>query len=126
MLVLRVEGLQSKLQNITALLSSFLDLNNGFAIQKLTEKGSQDTVAMKVLTILTLIYLPATVVSNFFSTCFVRTESPAGKAAHIVVSGDWWIFVAASLPLTMLTFYIWLVWTPSMYQVTCTGSTWQP
>jgi Mg2+ and Co2+ transporter CorA len=111
MLVLRVEGLQSKLQNITALLSSFLDLNNGFAIQKLTEKGSQDTVAMKVLTILTLIYLPATVVSNFFSTCFVRTESPAGKAAHIVVSGDWWIFVAASLPLTMLTFYIWLVWT---------------
>lgn len=127
----RVDALRSRLRGITSLVSSFLDLSNGFALQglakesgreneemrklsenmyRLTEKSTQDAAAVKVLTILTLIYLPATVVSNFFSTSFVNSVPSSGEAAHIVVSSDWWIFVAASVPLTLLTLYIWLVW----------------
>jgi hypothetical protein len=132
MLTVRVDALRTRLQGITSLVSSFLELNNGFALQSLakesrkeneemrklsqrmhglTEKGTQDAAAVKVLTILTLIYLPATVVSNFFSTSFVNLQTSAGKPNHVVVSGDWWIFVAASLPLTLLTLYTWWVWT---------------
>ena len=58
-------------------LSSLLDLGNGLSLKqlaeearkenivmrKLTEKGTKDAAAVKVLTIITLIYLPATVVS---------------------------------------------------------------
>ncbi len=131
LLSLRIESLRSRLQGITNLVSSFLDLSSGFALQdlakesskeneqmrklsermhKLTEKATQDAAAVKVLTILTLIYLPATVVSNFFSTSFVNSEPASGIAAHIVVSNDWWIFVAAAIPLTMVTLYVWLVW----------------
>ena len=58
-------------------LSSLLNLGNGHAlellaeearreninIRRLTEKGTRDAAAVKVLTIITLIYLPATVVS---------------------------------------------------------------
>ena len=58
-------------------LSSLLELGNGntlkqladqtrkenHSIRVLTEKGTQDAAAVKVLTIITLIYLPATVVS---------------------------------------------------------------
>ena len=74
----------------------------------LTQKSTQDAAAVKVLTILTLIYLPATVVSNFFSTSFVKAAS--GDQGHIAVSNDWWIFPAAFVPLTILTLYIWYVW----------------
>jgi hypothetical protein len=109
MLTMRVEALRVRLQGITSLVSSFLELNNGFALQSLakesrkenqemrmlsermhalTQKSTQDAVAIKVLTILTLIYLPTTVVSNFFSTSFVNLQtSPA------------------------ITLYTWRVWT---------------
>lgn len=131
-LILRVDPLRARLQGITSLVSSFLEPNNGFALQSLakdsgreneemrklsermhalTEKGTQDAAAIKVLTILTLIYLPATVVSNFFSTSFVNLQTSPGMSNHVVVSSDWWIFVAASVPLTLFTLYTWWVWT---------------
>ena len=58
-------------------LSNLLDLGNGYSLKqlaeearkenltmrKLTEKSTRDAAAVKVLTIITLIYLPATVVS---------------------------------------------------------------
>jgi hypothetical protein len=132
MLTLRVDALRARLQGIISLVSRFLELNNGFALQSLakesrkeneemrklsqrmywlTEKGTQDAAAVKVLTILTLIYLPTTVVSNFFSTSFVNLQTSPGKSNHVAISGDWWIFVAASAPLTFLTLYTWWVWT---------------
>lgn len=66
-------------------LSSLLDLGNGFslkqlakearkeniAMRQLTEKGTGDAAAVKVLTIITLIYLPATVVSVRLFLAFV-------------------------------------------------------
>jgi hypothetical protein len=125
--LLRLEALQTRLQGVANIVSSFLELSSGFALQQLTresrreneamrqlsermhhltEKATQDAAAVKVLTIMTMIYLPATVVSNFFSTSFVSTNSNQ----NIIVLSDWWIFVATTVPLTMLTLYIWLVW----------------
>jgi len=65
--------------------SSILDLGNGQSLKllaeetrkenvtmrKLTEKSTQDAAAIKVLTIITLIYLPTTVVlvSNMKTPC---------------------------------------------------------
>jgi hypothetical protein len=132
MLAIRVEALKVRLQGIANLVSGFLELKNGFALQSLakesrmenqemrklsermhalTEKTTQDAVAIKVLTILTLIYLPTTVVSNFFSTSFVNPQTSPGGSNHVVISGDWWILLAAALPLTLLTLYTWRVCT---------------
>jgi hypothetical protein len=126
-LINRLEALRTRLQGIANLVSSFLDLHSSFALQELTkesrkeneemrrlsekmhhltERSAQDAVTVKVLTILTLIYLPTTVVSNFFSTSFVGNSSNG----NITVSSDWWIFAASSVPLTVLTLYIWWVW----------------
>ncbi|KAI4159818.1 MAG: hypothetical protein LQ342_006236 [Letrouitia transgressa] len=73
----KVETLHAKVQGSIKLLSSLLDLGNGYALKvlaeearkenttmrKLTEKSTRDAAAVKVLTIITLIYLPVTVVS---------------------------------------------------------------
>jgi Mg2+ and Co2+ transporter CorA len=128
----QIENLRSKLAGVTNLLSSFLDLSSGFSLQnlvkesgkeneemrklsermhRLAEKSTQDAAAVKVLTILTLIYLPVTVVSNFFSTSFVNTTTSPDGSGSIIVYGDWWILLAVSIPLTLITIYVWLVWT---------------
>jgi Mg2+ and Co2+ transporter CorA len=122
--LLRLAILRSRLQTITDLVSSFLDLSSGFTLQnlaveagketselhELTKKTAQDAVVVKVLTILTLIYLPMTVVSNFLSTAFVSKVTPANGSSYLSISGDWWIFVASSVPLTLITLYTWYVW----------------
>jgi Mg2+ and Co2+ transporter CorA len=117
--VLRIEQLQKRLRNVSNLVSTFLELNSAHVLQelakqsqvesenmrKLAERSAQDSAKITVLTILTLTYLPLTVVSNFFSTSFVGTD-----ADHIFVTDDWWLLVVTSLPLTLLTFYVWWVW----------------
>jgi hypothetical protein len=125
---MRLEQLLSRLQSMTKLVSSFLDLSNGTALQELSkasryesetmrrlnermtelaEKNSEDSATVTVLTILTLIYLPITVVSNFFSTSFVGTQNTSNR---IFVTQDWWILFVTAIPLTILTLYVWWVW----------------
>jgi hypothetical protein len=72
----------------------------------LTEKATQDAAAVKVITVITMIYLPLTVVANFFSTQFV-TQKPVGGRHVIEVVDNWWILVAVGLPLTAITFFMW-------------------
>ncbi|ETN39182.1 uncharacterized protein HMPREF1541_05405 [Cyphellophora europaea CBS 101466] len=117
--IMRIEQLQARLRNVTNLVSTFLELNSAHILQqlgkqshiesenmrKLAERSTQDSAKITVLTILTLTYLPLTVVSNFFSTSFVGTT-----ADHIYITNDWWLLLVTSLPLTLLTFYVWWVW----------------
>ncbi|KIV80796.1 hypothetical protein PV11_08272 [Exophiala sideris] len=73
----KVEALRTKLAGTTELVSTLLTLSNGHSLKSLaeeskvenatmrviTERGFRDAVAVKVLTIVTLVYLPTTVVA---------------------------------------------------------------
>ena len=116
----QLEALHQRVQSSVQLLSSLLDLENGRSLQKLAEESRAENVAMrklseksqtdgaavKVITIITMIYLPTTAVTNFFSTQFVHSQSN-GSSGHVGVSNDWWILIAVSLPLTLFTFAVW-------------------
>ena len=97
-------------------------------MRKLTEKSTKDAAAVKVLTMITLIYLPATVVSvchpadlmpkitltdsqNFFSTEFVSQEQQKNGSMKVVVSSSAWLFAAISIPFTVCTIFVWWAWT---------------
>ncbi|MCJ1379470.1 hypothetical protein MMC17_002571 [Xylographa soralifera] len=119
----KVKALQKKVDGTISLLSSLLDLGTGIflkdvaeearmeniTIRTLTEKGTHDAGAVKVLTIITLIYLPATVVSNFFSTQFVSNPLNNGSNSLMVASNAW-LLGAITLPLTVITILIWWLW----------------
>jgi Mg2+ and Co2+ transporter CorA len=126
---MRLDQLHARISGITSLLSSFLDLSSGHALQLLThetkmesqnmhklnkrmadlaEKNAEEAVTVTVLAILGMIYLPLTVVSNFFSTSFVTT---APSNHHVIVTKDCWLLFVVATPLTMLTIYVWRVWT---------------
>ncbi|KAJ9273480.1 hypothetical protein DTO212C5_554 [Paecilomyces variotii] len=117
MYVQRAEFLSEKVRSTAQMLSTLLDYEEakalkdlGIASQRdgkflsaLTLKSALDASAVKVLTVISLVYLPTTVVANFFSTTFVNTNND-GKT-H--VSTDAWILAAISVPLTFLTVVLW-------------------
>ncbi|KAJ9300347.1 hypothetical protein DTO271G3_2464 [Paecilomyces variotii] len=117
MYVQRAEFLSEKVRSAAQMLSTLLDYEEakalkdlGIASQRdgkflsaLTLKSALDASAVKVLTVISLVYLPTTVVANFFSTTFVNTNND-GK---MHVSTDTWILAAISVPLTFLTVVLW-------------------
>jgi hypothetical protein len=48
---------------------------------------------------------------NFFSTSFVDNNSLTGSSRKLIVLPNWWILVVIAVPLTIVTMYIWWVFT---------------
>jgi len=92
------------------------------SMHHLTERSTKDAAAVKILTVITLIYLPTTIVAvsfmccllklranyrkNFFSTQFVQTND----AGHMRLSNNAWLLAAIAIPLTFLTIALWGTW----------------
>jgi hypothetical protein len=80
----------------------------GKMMHTLTEKATQDAAAVKVITVIAMIYFPLTVVANFFSTQFMIQKS-VGECYMIEVVDNEWILAAVGLPLMAATFFRWWV-----------------
>ncbi|CZR64137.1 uncharacterized protein PAC_14034 [Phialocephala subalpina] len=124
----KTKTLCKRIQGTASLLSDLLDYENAKIAQEngeslrilaqesreenstmraLTEKGTKDAAAVKVITLITIIFLPTTVVSGFFSTQFVRQSE---DGTRLTLTANWWIIAAISIPLTVVTFTIWYCW----------------
>ncbi|KAF4629509.1 hypothetical protein G7Y89_g8640 [Cudoniella acicularis] len=124
----KAKTLHRKTQGTASLLSDLLDYQNAkiaegngdslrilaeesreenSTMRMLTEKSTNDAAAVKVITLITIVFLPTTVVSGFFSTQFVH---PSEDGHSLDVLENWWIIAAISIPLTIITFAIWYCW----------------
>lgn len=65
---------------------------------------------MRVLTIITMVYLPCTIVSNFYSTQFVNQKELDNGITRLGYAQNAWLFFAISVPLTIFTFAVWYSW----------------
>ncbi|KAK5205744.1 hypothetical protein LTR41_008425 [Exophiala xenobiotica] len=126
----QVDVLRMRIRSAEALVTNILDLGNGNtlkmlaleaqrenqAMQSLTMKGTRDAAAVKVLTVVTLVYLPTTAVllENFFSTSFVDFGRNGNGSPMLTVAGNWWIALAVAAPLTVITIYIWWFYVESV------------
>lgn len=84
-------------------------------MQHIAEKNMEDSSSMRVLTIITMIYLPCTIVSNFYSTQFVSQAELDGGSKRLSYAQNAWVFFAISVPLTIFTFSLWYAWTHIEY-----------
>lgn len=114
----KAQVLEKRIQGASALLSGLLDYENAYslrllaeearndnmAMRNLTEKATKDSGAIKIITIITVFFLPATVVASFFSTQFVSIS-----AHNLVLSTKWWIYFAITGPLTIFTLLVWYI-----------------
>jgi len=64
----------------------------------------RNTDMMRTISAITLIYLPGTFVSGLFSSAFFQFSS---ETNNWVVAGNFWVYWAIVIPLTIITFLIW-------------------
>ena len=95
---LLADGLKEKSQGLTAGISN--------ALLDLTRRSVSDNATVRIVTIITLIYLPTQFVASFFGTNFIVYQQ---GLRTIQVAKDTWIFVAFAVPLTLLTLSIWFI-----------------
>ena len=112
MLIAQLDTLRNKLLSCTQIASSFSELSNGQSLQQLalsaakeSKQAAADAAAVKGLTIIAAIFLPTTVVLNFFSASFIETRDHS-----FALVGRWWLFAAVAAPLTVVTIALWAIW----------------
>jgi Mg2+ and Co2+ transporter CorA len=74
--------------------------------------GKRDSIAMRTISILGIVYLPPTFVATLFSVdMFDWGPSADGNGAmELRASPSVWIYCAVAVPLTLATFLVWMLW----------------
>lgn len=106
---LRLNTMESRVTNIIQL---SLSMDNE-ATKAISEAMKADSRAMKLIALLTLLFLPATGIASILSTPFfnVDWETPKHGAKALQTANDFWIFWAIVLPLTSLGLLLYWVYT---------------
>ncbi|OAG25013.1 hypothetical protein CC77DRAFT_297181 [Alternaria alternata] len=108
------ETLAQRVQATLGLLTNLLDIGNqansreiSTRILRLTQEGVDDNATVKVITVFTLIYLPASFVASFLGMNLFDFKSEDGS---LRASPQFWIFIVTTVPLTMLTVGAWYLY----------------
>lgn len=80
-----------------------VDINHNMLL--LTHDTVDDSATVKVVTLVTLLYLPASFVASLLGMNLFAFQGPNGSGFQI--SSQFWIFVALAVPLTVLTVGSW-------------------
>lgn len=70
----------------------------------------RDSVSMKTIAWLTMVFLPATFVATFFSMGVFQFNPDSKKSGHLSVASEWWLYLAVTLPLTVVVLGLWNGW----------------
>ena len=73
--------------------------------------GKQDSIAMKTISILGIVFLPGTYVATLFGTgMFTWVGTGGERTSSLKVSPSMWIYWVITMPLTFVTLVVWLLW----------------
>jgi len=61
----------------------------------------QDNQSLRIIQILSMVFLPASLVSSIFGMGFFNTQPRENGSAQFTVSGNWWWYIAISVPVTL-------------------------
>ncbi|KAE8417534.1 hypothetical protein BDV36DRAFT_283721 [Aspergillus pseudocaelatus] len=109
-----VEVLEGKVKGISDLMAVALNLKGQTVANEindkmlqLTSEAFEDNATVRVVTLVTLIYLPASFVSTLLGMNLFDFGDSNEKG--FTISKQFWIFVVAAVPLTMLTLGSWYI-----------------
>jgi hypothetical protein len=114
----RILNLRQRTNNFITLLYNLITghdstVNLRIATQSasIAREARKDSMSMKIIAAVTLIYLPATFVCSLFGTNLVSFDtSPNSNQSEFVVSRWWWLYLAFAIPLTVLTMFGFWLW----------------
>jgi Mg2+ and Co2+ transporter CorA len=102
-------------------IDSTIAATDALTMIRLSRASAADSSTMKAITILTMVFLPATFVCSLFSMGFFEfVEDPTNGAGNgravgprLHVAGQFWIYFAVAVPLTVVVLGVcaaWLMW----------------
>ncbi|KAK8077666.1 hypothetical protein PG996_003836 [Apiospora saccharicola] len=100
--VKRTQALVKRVSDRRELVIQHLQSQSAFRMEKVSHRMEREQTMMLIITIVTLVYLPATFVSTFFSTDIIKyqgADSPSGSYSETAMMR--WLQV--TIPLTFLT-----------------------
>ncbi|KAH8671488.1 hypothetical protein BX600DRAFT_249438 [Xylariales sp. PMI_506] len=97
--------LLSRISSTVQMASDTISLKSQNTAEKMANHMLVDSAAIRVITVVTLIYLPATFTSGFFGMGFFTTDPDQG--GKWIVAPYLWVYFILTLPLTALTITWW-------------------
>ncbi|KAF8537920.1 hypothetical protein BDD12DRAFT_911130 [Trichophaea hybrida] len=76
---------------------------------RLTRDSIREAKAMKTITFVALVYLPASFTAAFCSMGYIKVQSLEGGIS-LAVSREMWFYMAMTLPLMLFTMTAWFCW----------------
>jgi hypothetical protein len=73
--------------------------------RKLAHASKRDSAAMKIISLLGAIFFPGAYLASVFSMTFFNFQNSGPT-----VSGQFWIYWAVTIPVTMIIVGIWYIW----------------
>ena len=67
---------------------------------QIARASHQDSRVLRIIQILSMIFLPASLVSSIFGMGFFSTSQDTNGRAVFTISNSWWLYLAISVPLT--------------------------
>ncbi|KAH8812190.1 hypothetical protein F5884DRAFT_304687 [Xylogone sp. PMI_703] len=86
-----------------------ISLQDSNAMMALTHKTIQEAQSMRTITVIALIYIPASFTASLLSMGYIHVESLSG-VMKLGAEPEMWFYLAITLPLIVFTFSIWWVW----------------
>ncbi|KAM0805619.1 hypothetical protein BDR22DRAFT_884599 [Usnea florida] len=107
----RSQANEARLRNEITLAFNTLAQHDSHNTLLISQAARNDSFDMRAIALLTLVFLPSTLVSTIFSMSFFNfSPNDANGQPSGAVSPYIWIYLAIAVPLTLVTVALWLGW----------------
>ena len=69
---------------------------------QMARASHSDNKSLKIIQIMSMLFLPASLVSSVFGMGFFSTSPDDSGVVQMYVSSRWWLYFAVSIPLTVV------------------------
>ncbi|KAI7287030.1 hypothetical protein KC345_g734 [Hortaea werneckii] len=106
----RSQALENRLRNQIDLAFHIRTQYDSMVASQIAELARADSVSMKGISILGLVFLPGTFVSALFGMNFFDLAQNHQGQYILAVSSNFWLYWAVTVPLTLGTVLLWQLW----------------
>jgi Mg2+ and Co2+ transporter CorA len=97
-------SLQSRTSRVAAHITDTLSFKDAYIAKRQTEFMLRDSTTVRVITVVTLVYLPATFMATLLG---MNSFFEMDESRNIIISPQFWIYIVCSVPLTAATLCYW-------------------
>ncbi|KAI5464434.1 hypothetical protein BGZ63DRAFT_377645 [Mariannaea sp. PMI_226] len=113
-LVSQLQQIRDRTESQTSFMLSIITQSDAEYTAAIAVDGKRDSIAMKTISILGIIYLPPSFVATLFSiNMFNWGGTDGNESSSMTVSPNMWVYWAVSVPLTVVTCLVWVLWSKS-------------